>query len=324
KLMVKSSSGKPIKSTLQLDLPKGWKSVPTEIPFELLKKGEEKTLSFQVTPSKEEINTTLNAVAEVNGKKMKWAVQTIQYDHIPVQTLLPKAQAKIVRMDLKKEGSLIGYIKGAGDEIPAALRNMGFEVWEMKDEEITASNLKKADAVVLGVRALNTNDRIRFFMPDLLDYVKNGGTLVVQYNTPNDLKVDKDKFSPYPVQLSRDRVTEENSEVRVIKSEHSLLSYPNKITGQDFTGWVQERGLYFPDQWDEHFESVLSMNDANEKPRDGSLLIAKYGEGNYIYTGLSFFRELPEGVSGAYKLFANIVSQGKSKKPTSQKVKSLR
>jgi len=323
-LMVKSSSSESIKSNLQLDLPKGWKSVPVEIPFELVKKGEEKVLTFMVTPSKEEINTTLSAVAEVNGKKMNWAVQTIQYDHIPVQTLLPKSQAKIVRMDLKKEGALIGYIKGAGDEIPAALRNMGFEVWEMKEEEITASNLKKADAVVLGVRALNTNDRVRFFMPDLLDYVKNGGTLVVQYNTPNDLKLDKDKFSPFPLQISRDRVTEENSEVRVLKTDHTLLNYPNKITPQDFTGWVQERGLYFPDQWDEHFESVLSMNDTNEKPRDGSLLIAKYGEGNYIYTGLSFFRELPEGVSCAYKLFANIVSQGKSKKPSNQKVKSSR
>jgi hypothetical protein len=203
---------------------------------------------------------------------------------------------------------------------------MGYEVWEMKNEEITATNLKKVDAIVLGIRALNTNERIRYIMPDLLNYVKEGGTMIIQYNTSNDLEIDKDKISPYPLTLSRDRVTEENSEVRILKPEHPVLNTPNKITTADFEGWVQERGLYFPNVWDEKFDAILSMNDANEPARNGSLLVAQYGEGYYVYTGLSFFRELPEGVAGAYKLFANLVSLKKprleeSKKKSKSKVK---
>jgi hypothetical protein len=238
-----------------------------------------------------------------------------------VQTLQPKAEEEIVRINLKKEGAVIGYIKGAGDDVPTALRNMGYEVWEMKNEEVTETNLKRVDAVVLGVRAINTNDRIRYFMPTLLNYVKTGGTLVTQYNTNFDFEIDKDQFAPFPLALSRDRVTEENSEVRILKPEHPALNFPNKITAADFEGWVQERGLYFPATWDANYDALLSMNDTGEAARNGSLLVAKYGEGYYVYTGLSFFRELPEGVSGAYKLFANLVSLGKPKKLEKAKVK---
>ena len=258
----------------------------------------------------------------VDHREYDQSIQLISYDHIPVQIVLPKAEAKVVRLDLKKEGGVVGYIKGAGDEIPAALRNMGYQVWEMKDEEVTAANLKKLDAVVLGVRALNTNERIRHFMGDLLFYVQNGGTLIAQYNKNFDLEIDDDKIAPYPLSLSRDRVTEENSEVRILKPGNQALSYPNKITGKDFDGWVQERGLYFPDKWDPHFEAPLSLNDEGESAHDGSLLIAPYGSGHYVYTGLSFFRELPEGVPGAYRLFANLVSLGKMKKLENTVVKS--
>ena len=320
-VLLKSSADKNLSGQLKLSLPMGWRSEPTAQPFDLTKRGEEKTLSFKVYPSKEEMSSSLTAVAEIDGKLFDLSVQTISYDHIPTQTLLPKASSKIVRVDLKKEGGLIGYIKGAGDDIPAALRNMGYEVWEMKNEEVTAENLKKVDAVVLGIRTLNTNDRVRYFMPDLLNYVKAGGTMIVQYNTNNDFEIDKDKFSPFPLNISRDRVTEENSEVRILKPDHVVMNYPNKITTKDFEGWIQERGLYFPDTWDANFEAILSTNDTGEKARDGSLLVAKYGEGHYVYTGLSFFRELPEGVGGAYKLFANLASLSKVKKPQSQKIK---
>lgn len=320
-VLLKSSADKNLSGQLKLSLPMGWRSEPTAQPFDLTKRGEEKTLSFKVYPSKEEMSSSLTAVAEIDGKLFDLSVQTIAYDHIPTQTLLPKASSKIVRVDLKKEGGLIGYIKGAGDDIPSALRNMGYEVWEMKNEEVTAENLKKVDAVVLGIRTLNTNDRVRYFMPDLLNYVKAGGTMIVQYNTNNDFEIDKDKFSPFPLNISRDRVTEENSEVRILKPDHVVLNYPNKITPKDFEGWIQERGLYFPDTWDANFEAILSTNDTGEKARDGSLLVAKYGEGHYVYTGLSFFRELPEGVGGAYKLFANLASLSKVKKPQSQKIK---
>jgi hypothetical protein len=197
---------------------------------------------------------------------------------------------------------------------------MGYEVWEMKNEEVSYSNLKRLDAVVLGIRALNTNPRVRFMMDDLMTYVKEGGNLIVQYN--NDFDLETSNFSPYPLTLSRDRVTDENSEVRILKPDHPILNTPNKITEADFTGWVQERGLYFPNKWDPNFDALLSMNDKNENAKEGSLLVAKYGNGYYIYTGLSFFRELPEGVSGAYKLFGNLVSAGKNKSLNGTKVKT--
>ncbi len=321
-LLIKSSSERTLSGSLKLILPPGWKSEPVSIPIDLTKRGQELNLVFKVIPGREEITTSLKAVIEMDGKHYDQSLLTINYDHIPLQTLLPKAEAKVVRLDLKKEGGVIGYIKGAGDDVPTALRNMGYEVWEMKNEEITADNLNKLDAVVLGIRTLNTNDRIRHFMSDLMDYVKNGGTMITQYNTNFDMELDLDKIAPYSLTLSRDRVTEENSEVRILKADHPALNYPNKITIKDFEGWVQERGLYFPDKWDPNFEALLSMNDTGETARDGSLLIAKYGAGHYVYTGLSFFRELPEGVPGAYRLFANLASLGKNKKPELTRVKA--
>jgi LmbE family N-acetylglucosaminyl deacetylase len=320
RVKIKSASEKPLAGNVKLQLPDGWRAEPAMIAFTLASRGEEDEKTFTVYPSRNEITSTLKAVTEVDGKVYDQALQTINYDHIPTQTLLPKAQAKLVRINLKKEGHTIAYIRGAGDDVPAGLRTMGYNVWEMKNEEITAENLKRADAVVLGVRILNTNTRAPFFMPALLDYVKQGGTLVVQYNVSNELETEK--FAPYPITLSRDRVTEEDATVRFLKPEHPVLNTPNKITDRDFEGWVQERGLYFPGKWDEKFEAILSMNDKNETPKDASLLVAPYGEGYYVYTGLSFFRELPEGVAGAYKLFANLVSMGKPKKAESPKVKT--
>lgn len=305
---------------LKLELPDGWRSEPAFLDFELSKRGEELAKSFKVFPSKSEFNGTLKAVAEINSIAYSNSLKTISYDHIPTQTLLPAAEARIIRLNIKKEGGVIGYINGAGDEVPTALRHMGYEVWEMKNEEVTPENLKRVDAVVLGIRALNTNERVQFMMSDLMEYVSQGGTMVVQYNTSNGLLTDK--FSPYPLTLSRDRTTEENAEVRILKPDHPLLSTPNKIGAADFDGWIQERGLYFPNKWDPNFEALLSMNDAAEKPQDGSLLVAKYGNGYYVYTGLSFFRELPAGVPGAFKLFANMVSLGKPKKLEKPKIKS--
>lgn len=318
-VVIKSSVERELKGTLRLVLPEGWRSEPASFEFAVSKRGEERTKVFKVYPSRTEYTGVMKAVAEVNQVAYRNSLQLISYDHIPIQTLLPSSETKVVRVSLKKEGSVVGYIKGAGDDVPNALRNMGYEVWEMKDEEVTADNLKKVDAVVLGIRAFNTNDRIRFMMNDLLEYVKIGGTLIVQYNTNNG--INPNTVGPYPITLSRDRVTEEDAEVRLLKPEHPLLNSPNKITPADFNGWVQERGLYFPGKWDEKYETLLSMNDTKDKPMEGSLLVANYGNGYYVYTGLSFFRELPEGVPGAYKLFANIVSLGKPKKQDQVKMR---
>lgn len=311
KVLVKSSA-ENVTGNLALTVPDGWRTEPSSVSVSLMRRGEEQTILFTVYPASSEMTGIVTATFTSKGKVFTNALQTIQYDHIPVQTLLPKAQAKIVRLNLKKEGNTIGYINGAGDDVPLALRNMGYEVWEMKNEEVTPANLMKVDAVVLGVRAFNTNERLRFLMADVLWYVENGGVLVVQYNTTLDLgKI----YTPYRLQVSRDRVSEEDATVRILKPDHRALSYPNTITKKDFDGWVQERGLYFPNSWDEKFEALLSMNDTGETPKDGGLLVANYGKGYYVYTGLSFFRELPEGVPGAYKLFANLVSLGKPGTP---------
>jgi hypothetical protein len=311
-LLLRSSTDHPITGTAKLQLPAEWKSEPESISFELSERGAEQYKTVMIYPSSSPFSGILEAEIEVDGERYDRSLQMISYDHFPIQTLLPPAQMKVVRIDLKKEGETIGYIRGAGDDIPSALRNMGYQVLEMNNDEITPENLKRMDAVVLGVRALNTNERARYFMPAVLEYVKQGGTVVVQYNT--NARLEAEKFSPFPIVLSHDRVTEENAEVTILKADHPVLNIPNKITANDFAGWVQERGLYFPVQWDEKYDAILSMHDRKEVPKDGSLLVARYGEGYYVYTGLSFFRQLPEGVSGAYKLFANLVSLGKHKR----------
>jgi LmbE family N-acetylglucosaminyl deacetylase len=309
RVLLKSASTKPLSGNLKLSLPQGWGSSPAMIPFTLSKTGVEEAFVFKIMPGAKEMTGTLSAIAEINGKQYANALRMISYDHIPIQTLLPDSKAKVVRVDLKQASGRIAYLKGAGDDVPSALRNMGYDVIELRNDEVTPQVLKSMDAVVLGIRAINTNERIGFLMGSLLDYVKGGGTMIVQYNTNFDMETEN--YSPYPLKISRDRVTEEDSEVRLLKPDHKVLSYPNKITAADFQGWVQERGLYFPNQWDSTFVAVLSMNDKKETPKDGALLVAKYGAGYYVYTGLSFFRELPEGVAGAYKLFANMLSLGK-------------
>lgn len=318
-LLIRSAIEEPLSGTLKLNVPAAWRAEPSTLSFTLKGRGAEESRTITVYPSPSEYYGSIKAVAVVGGKEYDKSLRIISYDHFPVQTLLPDAEAKAVRIDLKKEGERIGYIRGAGDEIPSALRNMGYEVWEMNNDEITPDNLKRLDAVVLGVRALNTNDRARYFMPAVLDYVKGGGTVVMQYNTSSRLETEN--FSPYPLTIGRERVTDETSEVRLLRPGHPVLTTPNKISESDFRGWVQERGLYFPSKWDDRFEAVLSMNDKGESAKDGSLLVAPYGKGYYVYTGLSFFRELPEGVPGAYKLFANLVSLGKRPNTVTEKNK---
>ncbi|MBX2962979.1 MAG: PIG-L family deacetylase [Cyclobacteriaceae bacterium] len=314
-VLVKSSTDR-VQGNLQLQLPEGWRSEPPQISVALNNAGDEALHTFTVFPAAQETTAFVRASVAIGDKSYDQSLQIIQYDHIALQTLLPKAEAKLVRMNINRAGKAIGYIKGAGDDIPAALRNMGYEVTELKNGDISLTNLMNYNAVVLGIRSVNTNDRLRYVMPSLLEYVHQGGTVVVQYNTTVDLTA----FSPYSIKLSRDRVTDEKAEVRMLIPDHPLLNVPNKITAPDFDGWVQERGLYFPSSWDVQYDAVLSMNDPGEPAKDGSLLIARYGKGYYIYTGLSFFRQLPEGVPGAYKLFANLVSQSSAEVVKSEPV----
>ena len=300
-----------ISGELALQLPAGWQADPTTYDFSLALKEQAAEFSFRVTPPAEPSVGEARAVATVDGQTYDQHKIIIDYDHIPTQTLLAPSTARLVKVDLQKEGEAIGYIMGAGDEIPQALEQIGYRVTLLEANEVRADDLKQFDAVMVGIRAYNTNDWLRYRNDELLKYVKEGGTLLVQYNTNSRLVTDS--FAPYPLTLSRERVTDETAAVRFLQPDSPVLSSPNRITAQDFEGWVQERGLYFPEKWDEHYQPLLSLNDPGEDPLKGSLLVAPYGEGYYIYTGLSFFRELPAGVPGAYRLITNLLSVGKAR-----------
>ncbi|WP_299214960.1 PIG-L family deacetylase [uncultured Dokdonia sp.] len=296
--------------TLQLDIPKGWKVSPQTAPVMIAKKGEQQVINFTVTPPANQSEGILTPKITVGTTTYDKELVKIDYSHIPLQSLFLPAQAKVVRLDIERRGDYIGYIQGAGDAVPQNLEQIGYQVAIIKPEEITKERLAQFDAVVVGIRAYNVVDELQSKQPTLLAYVKEGGTLIAQYNTSGrwgDTKIG----APYPMKLSRDRVTDEYSEVKILAKDHPLMNFPNKITQKDFEGWTQERGLYFPDEWSSEYTPILSMQDKGETPKEGSLLVAPYGEGHYIYTGLSFFRELPAGVSGAYRLFSNMLSIGK-------------
>ncbi|AKQ46122.1 LmbE family protein [Rufibacter radiotolerans] len=297
-----------LEGQVQLQLPKGWRSEPASTSFKLTQKGEDQLFTFLVYPSEAQTESTLSATATMAGKTYNQSLKTISYAHLPTQTLFPPAEAKAVKLDLKRKGQRIGYLMGAGDEVPSSLLQIGYQVEQLQVGNLSPAALKKYDAVVVGVRAYNTLERLRFQQPQLLEYVRDGGTLVVQYNVNNGLVTQA--LGPFPLKLSSDRVTVEDAEVRFLKPDHPVLNSPNKITPQDFKGWVQERGLYFPGQWAPEYETIISTNDPGEPARESSLLVAKYGKGHFVYTGLSFFRELPAGVPGAYRLFVNLLSLG--------------
>jgi len=296
-----------VSGTVNLEIPKDWSVTPNEIGFNIAQKNDKQMVVFTVTPPKNQSKGNLQVVVKSEGETFTKELIEINYSHIPKQTALKNSEAKIVRLNIKKKGNNIGYIRGAGDAVPESLQQIGYHVIEINPTEINDENLQQFDAIVLGIRAYSVVNELQFKQKYLLEYVKNGGNMIVQYNTSRGVDVQ----APYPLKLSRDRVTDELAEVTVLEPNNSLLNYPNKIAENDFKGWVQERGLYFPNMWSDQYTPILSMKDKGETPKLGSLLIAKYGKGNYIYTGLSFFRELPAGVSGAYKLFANMISVGK-------------
>ncbi len=305
-------SGKDqIKGKVSLKHPNSWRVEPDFFDFEMKTKGAEQKFSFKVFPPEGASEGIITPVAELEGKVYRKSLNLIEYDHIPTQTVLLPEVAKVVKLDIEKRGERVGYIMGAGDDIPTSLRQIGYTVDLLEGKDISKENLRQYDAVILGVRAYNTKENLKFQNKTLLEYVKEGGTLIVQYNTGHRLVMPSAEIGPYPFQISRDRITVEEAEIRLLNPDHELLNFPNKITANDFEGWVQERGLYFPDEWDEHYEALLSGNDPGEDAKNGGLLFTKYGKGHYIYTGYSWFRELPAGVPGAYRIFANLISVGK-------------
>lgn len=291
---------------LELNVPDNWIVNPGNVDFMLSSKNEEQQFTFDVTPPSGEMTGKISAKVVIDDNVYTRGIKTIEYNHIPTQTVFHLAKSKLVKFDNGSQAiRKIGYIMGSGDKIPYYLQELGFDVNILEDSDLSNGALNDYDAIISGIRAYNTNERMEIYQTKILEYVNNGGTFVAQYNTLGHLFAEP---GPYNLNISRDRVTEEDADVKILNPQHQLFNYPNKITKKDFEGWVQERGLYFPNDWDEKYVPLLEINDAGETPKQGSLLFTEYGKGIFIYTGLSFFRELPAGVPGAYKLFINLIS----------------
>ena len=296
------------KGTVSVEIPKGWAISPKENSFDIQKKGEESIVKFSLTPPSNPDNATLNITATTNGKTYNQELIEIDYEHIPKQSILKKAQAKATRLDLKKSKRNIAYLMGATDEIPKGLEQIGYNVKLISVGDITSENLATFETVILGIRAYNTISELKLKSKILNEYVENGGTVIMQYITSGfRSNMDISEFAPYPLSIGRERVTEEDTKVTFVNPTHKVLSYPNKITEKDFEHWIQERGLYFGAEWSKEFEPIFSMHDKNESPKQGSLLIAKHGKGHFVYTGISFFRQIPNGTDGAYRLLVNLI-----------------
>jgi len=302
-----------INGKLLIKTPAGWNIILKNPEFKLVNKGDETIMEAIVTPSSTSRDGEITALLNISEKQYNKSIQRIEYDHIPYQFILSDAKAKLVNIDLKKTGTNIGYLPGAGDDVAACLKQIGYSVTVLTDELLSKENLSKYNAIVTGIRAYNTNERLQIYYPKLMEYVNNGGNLIVQYNTSSRGEPVTNKIGPYPFTISRDRVTDEKAEINIINSKHAAVNFPNMITTKDFEGWIQERGIYFATDLDKNYETVFSMHDPSEKSSNGSLIIAKYGKGNFVYSGLVFFRELPAGVSGAYRLFANLLSLPQNK-----------
>ncbi len=308
------SNAKNVNGKLKFNLAKEWNIRPSEIAFNLKNKNDEQQFLIKIKPPLKSSDVKLSAYAETNYGIVDKGIETIDYQHIPIQTLFPPAKTKLIRLDIIKVISNVGYIMGAGDLIPGELKELGYNVHLLSDDELDNADLSKYDAIVAGVRAYNTRDRLAVDQQRLIDYVKNGGTYFVQYNKSFNLVTDK--IGPYPIELSHDRVTVEEAPVNFINRSSPLLNFPNKISKKDFDGWIQERGLYFADKWDAKYKTVISSHDPGEIPLKGGLLYTHYGKGLFIYSGYSWFRQLPAGVSGAFRIFINLISAGKESSQT--------
>jgi len=297
------------KGTISLETPKGWRVSPENIPFEFAKRHDEKTVSFRVQPPAGAKLADIRAMASIDGREYSYSLVEIQYPHIDTRVHFTEAALRMVSLEAKTARKKLGYIMGSGDDIPEILKDMGYEVTLLDDEMLTAETLSGFDIIVAGIRVYNTRERIKFAQPALMDFVKNGGTYVVQYNVNTGLQINE--IGPYPFRVGRDRIVEEDAELRFLAPSHPLMNKPNVITKNDFADWVQERGLYFTEQWDARCTPLFAGHDTGEKDLQGSTLYCEHGDGVFIYTSLAFFRQLPAGVPGAFHLFQNMLAAGK-------------
>jgi len=286
-------------------VPEGWKIKPESQQIKLEKKGQQKNIIFTVIPPKESSSATLKFKI---GGNTAYAIQRIAYDHIRPQIMFPETQIKVVKFELEENKHKIAYIEGSGDLVDENLEQLNYEIKRFTAEEILTADLSDFQSILVGIRAYNTVEKISSVNQLLNKFAKEGGTVVVQYNTSRGLK--SDQIGPYPLSLSRGRVTDEFAKPNILKPNHPIMIQPNKINDGDFENWVQERGLYFAGEWSDSYTPLISWSDPGEEALKGSLLVADYGEGHFIYTGISFFRQLPAGVPGAYRLLANILAYG--------------
>ncbi|HEV2454119.1 MAG TPA: PIG-L family deacetylase [Verrucomicrobiae bacterium] len=299
-----------VRGVLRLAAPDGWSISPATEPLEMEAAGDRSQFTFYVTAPPDPASAVIGATVTVNGRPYDNGRVIINYPHLPLLLLQPRAECKATCLNLATRGHRIGYLPGAGDDVAQCIAEMGYDVTNLTDADLTSDRLAKFDAVVIGVRAFNVRDDLASHMPAIFDYAKAGGTVIEQYNRPG-FGLKTEQLTPYSLHLSDDRVTDPAAPMTFLAPDNPVLNTPNKITSADFGGWVQERGTYFPDQWDDHFTPILACSDAGEAPLKGGLLVAPYGKGYFVYTGLGFFRQMPAGAPGAYRLFANLLSLGK-------------
>jgi LmbE family N-acetylglucosaminyl deacetylase len=296
------------KGTVSLKVPAGWRIFPEKVSFEFTKRHDEKTATFSVRPPIGAKIADIRAVVTIDGKEYSYSLIEIEYPHIDTQVHFPDAALRLIPLETKAKGRL-GYIMGSGDEIPEILKDMGYDVVLLDDDMLTAETLNGFDAIVAGIRAYNTRERLKFAQPLLMDFVKNGGKYIVQYNVNTGLHTTE--MGPYSFSIGRSRIVEEDADMRFLVTQHPILNMPNAITRDDFNGWVQERGLYFAEQWDQRYTPIFAGHDTGERDLQGGTLYGEYGKGVFIYTSLAFFRQLPAGVPGAFRLFQNMLAAGK-------------
>jgi len=294
-----------LKGEIEIELPDGWTSTPSKLSYDLQEKGEQKSLEFELTPPKKSSSGMIKF--KQNGEAIR-SIQRIDYDHIRPQILFSKSEINITKFDLAEPAQRIAYIEGSGDLVDENLRQVGYTVDHFTANDILTADLSSYQSIIVGIRAYNVEENMKSVNQVLNDFAKNGGTVIVQYNTSRGLK--SDEIGPYPIQLSRNRVTDEYAKATLLDEKHPVFQQPNQLTEADFENWVQERGLYFVGVWGEEYQALISWNDKGESPQKGALIVADYGEGKFIYTGISFFRQLPAGVPGAYRLFANLIAYG--------------
>ena len=300
--------GQRFEGEVELCFPNGWTIDQAKKKVNLKERGASTFVSFQLSPTAKAESGLMGPLVHVNGKTIdkSFSIKEINYEHIPKQYVSQPSEAKLVRLDLTLPDKKVGYIMGAGDLVQTNLQAIGFPVTSIDIESISQEELNEYDTVLVGIRAFNVLESLKYKNQLLFDFTAQGGTLIVQYNT--NRRMQTKEILPYFIELSRNRVTDENSRVRILEPKHAALNYPHKITAKDFEGWVQERGLYFADNWDPKITPLLGMNDEGESEKLGSLLVAPHGNGTVVYTGLSFFRELPAGVPGAYRLLLNLIA----------------